>query len=112
MNRWVSTGEPARSTPETDSQAECVGSQLGRLANEFEPGITISTRPLIDHRENYLSVDRRGPVFSGRLAAAPELDAQLPQLRLGNGRRGTGERVRARRSLRKGNYVADRIDAV
>ena len=42
LRRWASTGGPQRDSPETDSQADCAGSQLERLSNKFEPCVTIA----------------------------------------------------------------------
>src|SRR5204863_7614951 len=44
LRRWASTGPAPRGPPETDSQADCAGSQLERLSNKLEPSLTIAVR--------------------------------------------------------------------
>ena len=42
LRRWASTGRAKSGSPETDSQANCAGSQLERLSNKLEPCVTIA----------------------------------------------------------------------
>ena len=44
LRRWASAGPVPRDLPDTDSQADCAGSQLERLSNKLEPSLTIAVK--------------------------------------------------------------------